>query len=249
MIVSKFKYEKCPRTNFEGSRHYCTPDGFKVPSVTTILSKTVPEEKKKVLSEWRERVGVEKAQQITTEAANRGTKMHKYLEDYVEQDVLAEKPTNPFSWASHAMAQTIISEGLIHVDEFWGSEVPVYYPGIYAGTTDLVGVHSGEAAIMDHKQSNRWKKDDWVEDYYLQLVAYAEAHNEVHKTDIRKGVVFMAVKPKQDERTLEILEPPKYQQFTITGDRWEEYRQKWWDRVELYYNLKAQEEKQALLTV
>jgi genome maintenance exonuclease 1 len=235
VITNKFNYTKISRETVEGKRLYATPDGKKVPSVTTILSATVPEEKKEILREWRERVGVEKAQQITTEAANRGTKMHTFLENYILEGKLADKPSNPFSWASHSMAQTIITNGLKNIDEYWGVEIPVYFPGIYAGTTDLAGVHLGSEAIMDHKQSNNWKREDWIDDYKIQLAAYAEAHNEVHGTKINKGVVFMAVKPKMNEQTMEIIEPPKYQEFVIQGADFDKWRKVWWDRVEQYY--------------
>lgn len=235
MITNKFNYTKISRETVEGKRLYLTPDGNKVPSVTTILSATVPEEKKQVLSEWRERVGVEKAQQITVEAAARGTKMHTFLEKYVLEGKLADKPENPFSWASHAMADTIIQHGLKNINEYWGVEIPVYFPGIYAGTTDLAGVHLGSEAIMDHKQSNRWKREDWIDDYKIQLAAYAEAHNEVHGTKINKGVVFMAVKPKMNEQTMEIIEPPKYQEFVVENEEFDKWRRIWWDRVEQYY--------------
>ena len=89
------------------------------------------------------------------------------------------------------MAETIIYQGLSKCNEFWGTEVPLYFPAVYAGTTDLVGEHDGEPAIMDHKQTNKPKKKEWIEDYFIQLTAYATAHNEVHGTKIRKGVIFM----------------------------------------------------------
>jgi len=236
LLIEKFEYKKLKREEVDGKRLYATPDGSAVPSVTTILSATVPEEKKQILRDWKARVGEKQAQAITTEAAGRGTRMHKYLEDYVKTGAMAEKPNNPFSWASHAMAHQIIDHGLKNVTEFWGVEVPVYFPGIYAGTTDCVGQHTSEDAILDFKQSNKWKKEEWIEDYFLQLAAYGEAHNEIHGTKINKGVILMAVKPKQDEKTLEILEPPQYLEFVISGDKYDMWRRKWWDRVEMYYS-------------
>lgn len=236
MYNPKFPYAELTRnTGADGKRLYATPDGKRVPSVTTILSATQPEEKKKILKEWQQRVGVEKAQQITTEAANRGTKMHKYLEDYVRDGILAQPPKNIFHLPSHVMAQTIVDKGLVNVDEVWGTEVPVYFPGVYAGTTDLAGVHTGDEAIMDHKQSNRVKKAEWIDDYKIQLAAYAEAHNEVYGTNIKKGVVFMAVKPKVNEATGEILSDPIYQEFVVEGADFEFWRKEWWKRVEQYY--------------
>jgi genome maintenance exonuclease 1 len=120
MITEKYQYRALTRKQVDGSRLYSTPDGAAVPSVTTILDKTKPEEKRQALANWKKRVGVEKAQQITTEAANRGTRLHTYLEHYVLDDVLKEKGINPFSWASHRMAEVVIEQGLCNVDVFWG---------------------------------------------------------------------------------------------------------------------------------
>ena len=235
-MLQKFNYQKLSRTNINGKRHYCTPTGDPVPSVTTILDKTKPEEKRLALANWKKRVGEAKAQQITTEAANRGTRMHTYLENYVLDGMLKEKGSNPYSWASHAMAQEIINKGLCNVNEYWGMEVPLYFPSVYAGTTDCVGIHNGDESIMDFKQSNKPKKEEWIEDYKLQLCAYAEAHNEVYSTNIRKGVVLMAVKPETDEMG-NVMTTPEYQEFIIEGDEWEHWRQQWWKRVEEYYTM------------
>jgi genome maintenance exonuclease 1 len=121
------------------------------------------------------------------------------------------------------MACVVRDEAMVHVDEIWGSEVPLYVPGIYAGTTDLVGTYKGNPSIMDFKQSNKPKKPEWVEDYYLQLTAYALAHNEVHGTDIREGHIFMC------SRDL------TYQQFDIWPDEFDDWAQEWWKRCEMYY--------------
>ena len=187
----KFNYEELSRHSVNGKRMYQTPDGRKVPSVTTILDKTKPEEKKRALNEWRQRVGVANAQKITTEAANRGTRMHAYLETYIASDEMKPLPTNPYAHPSWFMAAEVILKGLCHVDEFWGSEVPVYYSGLYAGTTDCVGVWKGRPAIMDFKQTNKPKKREWIGDYFMQLAAYAEAHNDTHGTNIQDGVILM----------------------------------------------------------
>lgn len=234
MITQRYDYKSLTRKQVDGKRLYATPDGTAVPSVTTILDKTKPEEKRQALANWKKRVGEQKAQQITTEAANRGTRMHTYLENYVLDGMLKEKGTNPFSWASHRMAEVVIEQGLCNVDEYWGMEVPLYFPQIYAGTTDCVGVHKGGEAILDFKQSNKPKKEEWIDDYKLQLCAYAEAHNEVYGSNIRKGVILMAVKPEINEMG-EIKSDPIYQEFIIEGDEFEYWRKQWWNRVEQYY--------------
>lgn len=234
MYNPKFNYVSLERENISGQRRYVTPGGTKLPSVTTILDVTKPEEKKKALQDWRKKVGVERAQQITTEAASRGTRMHTYIENYVKSGSLQERGSNPFSWASHAMADVVVREGLVNVDEFWGVEVPLYFPEIYAGTTDCVGLHGGVESILDFKQTNKPKKREWIEDYFLQLAAYAEAHNELHGTKIHKGVILMCVKPELDQNNY-ITRPPEYQEFVLEGGEFERYRTLWWKRVEQYY--------------
>jgi genome maintenance exonuclease 1 len=229
MIISRYDYTPLEKESVEGKRHYALPDGSRVPSVTTILEKTKPEEKKRALQEWRNRVGHERAQQITTEAANRGTRMHTYLERYVKSDDIGELPSNPFAQPSWFMAAKVILEGLQHADEYWGSEVPLYYSGLYAGTTDLVGVWKGAPAIMDFKQTNKPKKREWIEDYFLQLAAYAEAHNDTYGTAINTGVILMCAKPATEH------EDPVYQEFVLEPQDYAHWRDQWMRRVELYY--------------
>ena len=233
MIINKFDYKPLNRTTIEGKRHYALPDGSKVPSVTTILDRTKSEESKAALANWKKRVGEQQAQQIVTEAANRGTRMHSYLESYILSDEMKPLPSNPFGHASWFMAAEVILKGLVNVDEFWGTEVPVYYSGLYAGTTDCLGMWKGRPAIMDFKQSNKPKKREYIADYFTQLAAYAEAHNDTHGTSINTGVILMAVQPKQLEDGT--YTTPEYLEFVIEGDEFEYWRQEWLKRVELYY--------------
>jgi genome maintenance exonuclease 1 len=236
MYNPKFDYKPIPRVVLEGKRFYATPDGKNLPSVTTILDKTKSEESKEALNRWRRSVGAEKAQQITTEAANRGTRMHIYLEQYVRDGAIKDPGSNPYTWPSHAMAKVVVDKGLKNVNEFWGIEVPLYFPSIYAGTTDGAGIHLNEEAILDYKQTNKPKKREWIDDYFVQLCAYAEAHNELHGTKIRKGVILMCVKPDLDEQ-FNIIKPPEYQEFVLEGAEYNKYRDLWWRKVEQYYLL------------
>jgi genome maintenance exonuclease 1 len=222
-IPNKYPYKELKRETVNGSRKYLTPDGHAVPSVTTILDATKPEEKKQALREWRKRVGEEKAKQITTEAAGRGTRMHKWLENHIKTGNAGQPGTNPYSIQSHQMAQTIIEKGLSNCQEFWGTEVSLYFPEVYAGTTDLVGVHDNSDAIMDHKQTNKPKKREWIDDYFLQLAAYALAHNEMFNTKIRKGVVFMCSADNQ------------YQEFIVEGTDFDKFTSLWYQRLDQYY--------------
>jgi len=233
MLIQKFNYEPISRTTVDGKRHYCLPDGTAVPSVTTILDRTKSQESRDALDRWRKSVGVERAQQITTEAANRGTRMHTYLEDYVKTGNMKDLPGNPFAQPSWFMAAQIILEGFDRIDEVWGVEVPVYYSGLYAGTTDSVGVHAGAPAIMDYKQSNKIKKREYISDYFIQLAAYAQAHNNTYGTDIQKGVIMMAVQPKDLGNGT--FDTPKYLEFVIEGAEFAFWTEEWTKRVELYY--------------
>jgi genome maintenance exonuclease 1 len=229
MIIQKFDYKPLDRTTVEGKRHYCLPNGTKVPSVTTILDRTKPAEARQKLQEWKDRVGHERAQQITTEAANRGTRMHTYLERYVKQDDIGDFPSNPFAQPSWFMAAEVILKGLGNVDEYWGCEVPLYYSGLYAGTTDCVGIWKGQPAIMDFKQTNKPKKREWIDDYFLQLAAYAAAHNETHGTDIKTGVILMCAKPADENAA------PEYQEFVLEPKDFQHWSDQWMRRVAQYY--------------
>jgi ATP-dependent exoDNAse (exonuclease V) beta subunit len=233
MIKNPFDYKPLNRTTVDGKRHYTTPDGNKVPSVTTILDRTAPEEKKQALANWRKAIGEQKAQQITTEAANRGTRMHSYLEAYILADDMKPLPTNPYAHPSWFMAAEVILNGLKNVDEFWGSEIPLYYSGLYAGTTDCIGVWKGRPAILDFKQSNKPKKREYIDDYFIQLAAYAQAHNHTYGTNIRDGVILMAVQPKLLEDGS--YTTPEYLEFEVSGDDFDHWTSEWTKRVELYY--------------
>ena len=220
LIIEKYKYERLKRVEVDGKRRYAAPGSSPVASVTTILDAT---KDKTHLIAWKKRVGEKKAQEIVTEAAGVGTRMHKYLEDYIDTGEWPEPGSNPYAQQAHMMATQIKEKAMTDVDEIWGSEVPLYVPGIYAGTTDLVGVYKGQPCIMDFKQTNKPKKEEWVVDYFLQLTAYAIAHNEVHGTDIREGHIFMCSRAGE------------YQQFDIWPDEFDEWKNEWWSRVYNYY--------------
>ncbi len=227
MITEKFNYTQLKRASVEGKRLYTTPDGKAVTSVTTILDKTKSEEKRQALANWKKRVGNAKAQEIVTEAAGRGTRMHKYLEDYCIDSELKTPGSNPFSQQANKMAQIIIDEGMCDMDEIWGTEVPMYFPELYAGTTDAVGSFNGQPSIIDFKQTNKPKKDEWVDDYKTQLVAYALAHNEVYGTNIKQGVILMCSK--------DFL----FQKWVIKDEEFELFTEHWLNRVQTYYSQSA----------
>jgi hypothetical protein len=225
LLQPKYTYTKLNRDESTGKRLYACPDGFKVPSVTTILDKTKPAEAREALANWKKAVGEQKAQQITTEAASRGTRMHTYLENYIKGETLKETVSNPYAQQSLTMAKVVIDKGFPKIHEVWGSEVPLYFPELYAGTTDCVGIHDGDESILDFKQTNKPKKLEWIEDYFLQLTAYALAHNEIHGTNIRKGVILMCSKDYE------------YQEFILEPSDFDYWTNRWCDRVAQYYRL------------
>jgi genome maintenance exonuclease 1 len=200
---------------------------LKVPSVTTILSAT---KDMTHLNEWKKRVGEDNAKRITTEAAGVGTAMHANLERFLA-GIERMPGNNPVHVKANAMADRIIAEGLSKVNEVWAMEQSLYFPGLYSGTTDLVGVYDGEPAVMDHKQTNKPKKAEWIDDYKMQLVAYILAHNEVYKTDIRRGVVFMCSRGDDSLKVGGEI----YQQFDLLPQDFNKYEDMWLNKVEEYY--------------
>ena len=186
-IIKKYNYADLKRQD-GAPRLYLTPEGESLPSVTSVLGKT---KDKSFLKQWRARVGEKEAEKIIANSAQIGTALHLYIEHYVNEH--AYKDLTDIGIQAGKMAQVIIDhdEGLKKVSEVWGSEVHLYYPGKYAGTTDMIGVYDGRPTIIDFKQTNRPKKREWVQDYLMQLAAYAMAHNKLFDTEIDQGVVLM----------------------------------------------------------
>ena len=185
---SSYRYPKTVREMVEGQRHYIL-NNEKLPSVTTVLKHTESAEKRESLAAWRERVGEAEATRIVDSAGARGTAMHKILEKYILGEGYLDETS--VGKEAHNMATQVINSGLSNITEYYGTECTLYYPGLYAGQTDLVAIHKGEDAIIDFKQTNKPKKREWIEDYCLQLAAYAMAHNFIYKTKITIGVVMM----------------------------------------------------------
>jgi len=220
-FIEKIKYQNCVQITdpTTGKRVYKTPTGEKLPSVTTILSAT---KDMTAINEWRKRVGTEKANQITKEAAGVGTAMHANLERFIA-GVQRQPGNNPVHVQANKMADTIIENAIRNIDEIWAMEQSLYFPGLYSGTTDLVAVYKGNPSVCDYKQTNKPKKEEWVEDYKVQLVAYIMAHNEVYGTNIREGHVFMCSRDLQ------------YQQFDLWPSEFNKYQDMWLGKIEEFY--------------
>jgi genome maintenance exonuclease 1 len=214
ILLHKFDYKPLKRIDSPDGRKYIVGESTPLPSVTTVLSKT---KDMKFLNEWKANVGEVEAERIKTEASGLGNNMHKNLENYI-----LDKPMSG-SFMAKALAKVIIKSGLKNVSEVWGTEVSLYSTGLYAGTTDLVGLHDSIPSIMDFKNSLKEKKKEWIEEYFMQLAAYAMAHNEMYDTDINRGVVMIATRDA------------KYQEFIIEGAEFLHYQTMWANKLYTYY--------------
>lgn len=215
-----YHYPPSTRSTTDGIRTYAVGKE-KLPSVTTILKATQSDDKRKKLAQWQARVGKVEADRIRDTAASRGTNMHLHLEKFIlgqgHLDLTEEGKT------AKSMAQTVIDKGLCDLQEIWGSEVTLWYPGLYAGATDLVGTFDYEDSIIDFKQSTKPKQRAWIDDYMMQLAAYAMAHNQVYGTEITQGVILMCT-------------PDNYfQKFQVKGKEFISYQHKFLEKVDLYY--------------
>ena len=219
----KFNYPKSIRSTIKGERHYELGQE-KLPSVTTILSATESPEKKEAIAKWKARVGEKAAEEVKNTAATRGTAMHSYLEYHIAGQGLLDLTEEGVQ--AKQMAQMIVDKGFGDLNEIWGSECVLYYPDLYAGQTDLCGLYMERESIIDFKQSNKPKREEYIGDYYLQLAAYATAHDAVYNTNIEQGVILMCT-------------PDLYfQKFVINGARFRQVKWEWLKRVDEYYRLR-----------
>ena len=213
----KYSYAEVTRTTEHGSRTYDI-DGAKLPSVTTILDKT---KDKTYLDRWKAKVGNEEAERIKNYSSKRGTSMHKFIEKHITgagYDDLTE-----IGVQAKPMAQKIIDVGLTPVTEYYGSEISLYYPGLFAGSTDLVCMHNDKETIIDFKQANKPKREEWIGDYFLQIGAYAMAHDYIHGSNIEQGIIMVCT-------------PDLYfQEFRFEGNEMRQYRHKFLERLNIYY--------------
>ena len=228
---AKYTYVDATRHEDHGTRLYDV-NGSRLPSVTTILGATKDQQ---FIKDWKAKVGEAEAERIKNLSSRRGTSMHKFLEHYIlgtGYDDLTE-----LGQKAKTMAQKVIEVGLTPVEEYYGSEVTLYYPGLYAGSTDLVCLHNGKETVVDFKQSNRPKREEWIEDYKMQIAAYAMAHDYVHQSNIEQGVIMVC--------TPDLY----YQEFTVSGSDLRQWKYKFLKRLDMYYDLKHDEKEQANVNI
>ena len=218
----KFVYPRSSRSLVMGRRHYEIGTD-KLPSVTTILSQTQSEEKRKSLANWQARLGKQNADRIRDLSAMRGTAMHTYLEGYINNTPHLD--LTALGQEAGKMANIVAESGLGELDEVWGTEVTIYYPGLYAGQSDVVGIYNGRESIIDFKQTNKPKQREWIDDYFIQLAAYAMAHNYVYGTKIQQGVILMCSKDGF------------FQKFEVSDKEFQGYMHAFLKKVDQYYTI------------
>ena len=223
--LNKYSYAQGTRYSELGSRNYDIA-GYRLPSVTTILGKT---KDNTFLRDWIKKKGKEEAEKIKQASATRGTSMHKYLENYVLGK--GYEDLTDLGQETKRMAEKVIEVGLAPVSGFYGSEVTLYYPGLYAGQTDLVGIHNDKETIIDFKQANRPKREEWIGDYKLQAGAYAMAHDHVHGSNIEQAVIMVC--------TPDLY----YQEFKIDGLNLRRAKHEFLKRLDQYYELMNDEKE------
>ena len=228
-INKKFYYPTSTRKIIDGKRHYLVGEE-KLPSVTSILAACQSEEKKQKLAEWKEKVGEKEAERIKDNAASRGTLMHTILEGHILNKPVID--LTPEGQLATKMARQIVDQGLTgKLEELWAAECVLFYPDMYAGASDGVGIYEGKEAIIDFKQTNKPKRKEWIEDYYLQLAGYAIAHNQIYQTNIQFGIILMCSK--------DLL----FQVFSLEGEEFRHYANEWWKKVAQYYRQKKEWEE------
>lgn len=222
IINKKYLYVDLERvTSPDGTRYYVCPDtGAHLPSVTTILSATSDNTG---LLEWRKWVGDEKANEIVTEACALGTLMHLHLENQI-LGIPRPRGSNIIRKQAENMANVIIENGHSKITEIWGLEIALSYKDKYAGTSDIIGLHENEEAIMDYKTSKKMKSKSQIPNYFQQSAAYAKAHNHLFGTNIKKVVIFMV------SRDLE------YKAFEVKGKEFDKAAADWDEAVEKFYS-------------
>lgn len=191
-----FEHIKLPELQFdlesettEKGRKYFLPDGRTYDSVTTILSHNKDET---ALIKWRERVGEQEADKITKKSSSRGTKLHEACEKYLLNELTEMKIRMMMPDIKDFFTQL-----RPHIDKNIGAVYgleQVLYSDKYrmAGRTDTIAVWNDKLSIIDYKNSIRDKKEEWIQNYFIQCTAYSLMFTEITKLPIEQIVVLIA---------------------------------------------------------
>ena len=189
MITNIYTYPELKRQDSDEGRFYLDSKNLPVPSVTTVLNKT--SNKKDSIQQWRNRVGEDEANRIIKQSTDIGTMVHEALESYLNEQEWRNFSDNQDGVLAERMSEKFIKSGLGSITEVWGLEVGLILDGLYAGTADCVGKINGVPSLIDFKTARKMKKREWIEDYFLQCCAYANAHNVMFNTEINQIVILM----------------------------------------------------------
>ena len=188
----ELEFEELKSITTTGSRVYETPDGT-FPSITTVLGR----KKAQFFKEWRARIGEEEANKITTQATRRGTKVHKVVENYIsnQEDYFGDSLPHV-----REMFNTIKPHLDKNLNNIAGIEIPLWSKQLgVAGRCDCVADWKGQKAILDWKTSGKFKKREWVEEYFLQTTAYSIMFEERTKIPINNIVIVIAVENEEPQ--------------------------------------------------
>ena len=188
-MINKFEYPKLERVDTDIGRHYLDSDNKPVPSVTTVLSGT--SKSKDGLIQWRNRVGDEEADRIIKQSTDIGTAVHEAIEKFLNKQDWDDFDNTSDQILAKSISNKFIKDALNGITEIWGLEVGLILDNLYAGTADCVGLYKDIPTLIDFKTAKKIKKRDWIEDYFLQGCAYANAHNVMFGTDIQQIVILM----------------------------------------------------------
>jgi hypothetical protein len=191
-IHEKIELENLESTNLDGKRLYRTPSGELYPSVTTITGL----HSKDAIIAWRKRVGEAEANKISGKAANRGTKVHKMCEDYLNNELHLNTHL-PNSVALFKQIQPFIDK---YIGVVYGIESPLYSDHLkVAGRTDCVAIFDGKPAIVDFKTASKPKNEDFILNYFMQCSAYAVMFEERTGIAIPRIAILVAVEGDQPQ--------------------------------------------------
>ena len=188
-MINKFEYPNLERVDTDIGRHYLDSDNKPVPSVTTVLSGT--SKSKDGLIQWRNRVGDEEADRIIKQSTDIGTAVHEAIEKFLNKEGWDNFENTSDQILAKNISNKFIKDALKGITEIWGLEVGLILNNLYAGTADCVGLYKDIPTLIDFKTAKKIKKRDWIEDYFLQGCAYANAHNVMFGTDIQQIVILM----------------------------------------------------------
>ena len=224
LIKEAYSYPDLKRVKNDLGRFYIDSKGKEVPSVTTILSSTSD---KSGIDEWKRRVGHEEATRIINESTTIGSNVHNALENYLNGDDWKIQDDETYvSKISISILNCFIENLITDISEIWGLEVGVILDGLYAGTADCVGIYNDKESLIDFKTAKKIKPKEWIEDYFLQCSAYANAHNVMFGTDIKQIVILMADRNQE------------FKKFVVNGREFDHYTNKWKQKLINFHNTK-----------